>query len=166
MHTFQQKKITVDLIKALIKQQQEEAIATQCGAKTSPRKDVHQFHAICRISACMFTFAPPSLRYMWLPPQLLSVRSPPGFSFSSIPRNMVLQLMAKGMRIHIPLTFSPFSPPICLAGAAPAPGGCRHPVPHPGNSPWSQDTCPTWRRLDLPSSCQPSPPWHCLYAGN
>lgn len=62
--------------------------------------------------------------------------------------------------------FFSFSPQTCLAMAVLAAGRCGHPVPALGNSPQLWGTCPTQHWLDLPSSCQPSPPWHCLYSGN
>lgn len=58
---FNRNKTIVCSIKSVIKQQQGEAIGTQGDDKILPEKDVHCFPAIYRISACIFTPAPPPL---------------------------------------------------------------------------------------------------------
>lgn len=48
-------------VKSVIKQQQWEDTGTQGGDEILPEKDAHCFLAIYRISACIFTLAPPPL---------------------------------------------------------------------------------------------------------
>lgn len=103
---FNIKKTTFGLIKSVIKQQQEEAYATQCGDEILPEEDVHWFPAIYRISACIFALAPPALETQ-VSPSLIAVHTISPWIFFQF---IVLQLVTESAHIHIAPAFSLFLP--------------------------------------------------------